>query len=90
MKRTPLRRISKKRAAALKEYACVRANYLASNPVCEADDCCQFATEIHHKLPRGRGGKLSDPHNFLAVCGPCHRFITDHPKWAVEKGYTVK
>lgn len=89
MKRTRLRPISKKRQAALKEYYKVRLAYLWDNPTCEV---CQesCATEIHHKLPRGRGGKLSDLNNFLAVCRACHTFITDHPQWAVEKGYTIK
>lgn len=35
MKRTPLRKVSKKRAVALREYAKVRAEYLAEHPWCE-------------------------------------------------------
>ena len=35
LKRSPLRRVSKKRAAQLREYSERRARYLADHPVCE-------------------------------------------------------
>lgn len=35
LKRTPIRRVSKKRAKELRQYSKERAEYLAENPVCE-------------------------------------------------------
>ena len=56
--------------------------------------CRGQAREFQHRLPVGRGG-LFVPSNGLAVCGHgnligCHGFIHQHPKIAVEKGWTVE
>lgn len=88
-RRTPLRRVSRKRAEALKAYRVNKADYLSENPTCEV--CAnQEATDIHHKLPLGRGGKLNDISIFLAVCRPCHETIHHNPKWAEKKGLLLK
>lgn len=88
MKRTPLRRVSKKRQALLVTYHKLKKQYMIDNQVCE---CCadRLAIDIHHKHPLGRGGKLCDTSIFMAVCRPCHMWIHDNPKEAQEKGYLV-
>ena len=89
MRRTPLRRVSKKRADALKVYRVNKWDYLEVTPICEV--CKQNeATDIHHKLPLGRGGKLNDKTIFLAVCRACHDKIHHDPKWAEQEGYLLR
>ena len=89
MRRTPLRRVSKKRAQALRVYRVTKADYLAGNSICEVCSESQ-ATDIHHKLPLGRGGKLNDSSIFLAVCRACHDKIHHDPKWAEEQNYLLR
>jgi hypothetical protein len=89
MRRTPLRRVSRKRAQALKIYRVSKSDYLSVHPTCEV--CAESeATDIHHKLPLGRGGKLNDSSIFLAVCRVCHNRIHHDPKWAEQQGYLLR
>ncbi len=87
MKRNPLRKISKKMSSRLREYAKVRKEYLAAHPMCEV---CgrQASTEIHHKKSR-IGNLLCEKEYFLAVDSLCHRLLTDNPKFAIEKGFSL-
>lgn len=89
MKRTPLRKVSKKRAKENREYLKLRAEFLKARPYCEIfEPCCtRKATEIHHV--NGRNGKrLLDMNQCLPTCRSCHRFITDNKKYAQEMGFT--
>lgn len=43
---------------------------------------------MHEILSRGRGGSPTDPENILCLCRGCHSFITTHPAWAEEKGWS--
>jgi hypothetical protein len=88
MKRTPLRRVSLKRQRENVIYKNLRHEHLSANPECVS--CSQPATDIHHWLPRGRGGKLNDPTNFLAVCRTCHIKIHDNPLWAEQNNLLKK
>lgn len=89
LKRSPLRRVSSKRARALKAYRVNKQSYLSAHPTCEVCDFFE-STDIHHKLPLGRGGKLNDVTIFLAVCRECHIQIHDNPLWAEEQGYLFR
>ena len=51
-------------------WARTRAAQLAAFPLCF--DCGATATEVHHVVPRWRGG-TEDPSNLRSLCGPCHR-----------------
>lgn len=87
MKRTPLRKVSKKAQLRHYYYTVARRKYLVNHVKCEV---CQVrvAHEIHHK--KGRCGiRLCDDRYFLAVCLCCHEKITFNPKWAMEKGYSL-
>lgn len=88
IRRTPLRRVSKKRQAELKHYSVLRRAYLADHPECEV--CGARATDIHHMLPRSQGGKLCDVTIFLALCRRCHQLAHDNPKWAYKNNVTRK
>ena len=87
MKRSKINPISKKRRLERKEYAQLRLTYLKDHNMCEA--CGRFnSCEIHHK--KGTFGKrLLDVTYFMAVCRPCHRYITDNPIPALEKGWRL-
>lgn len=49
----------------------VRGTQLATYPLCEV---CQreYATEVHHIVPRSEGGDTFDSQNLVSVCGVCH------------------
>jgi 5-methylcytosine-specific restriction endonuclease McrA len=87
-RRKPLRPVSARRAAELKQYTILRRAYLSEHPHCEV--CGARAHEIHHMLPRGRGGKLLDTSIFLALCRRCHRQAHDNPNWAYKHNVTIK
>lgn len=84
LQRSPLRRISKKRAKEGRTYTEVSGAFLADNPTCEM---CKVAasTELHHK--RGRvGSLLCDTRFFAACCNYCHTFIHANPAIARQLG----
>lgn len=84
----PISPVSTKQKKRLAEYALVRAEYLARNPVCEArvwKVCAGRATQVHHL--RGRIGKnLLDNGKFMAVCDQCHTWIHDNDAEARKRG----
>lgn len=84
MKKTPLRRVSKKQQARLRIYYKLRDDYLSQHPVCQ---CCneRKSQDIHHVA--GRGSLLNDTEHFMAVCRPCHDGIHARPSVAREKGW---
>lgn len=86
MKRTALRRVSKKRALQLRAYAIMRPIFLANHPFCEADPTCLGrSVEIHHI--RGRSGDLlTDERYLIAICRSCHDWIHSHPNEARKRG----
>jgi hypothetical protein len=88
MKKSPLRKTSKKRAKELRAYAKLRKTMLV-NAFCEFSSdhtpCGSRAEELHHI--RGRiGHLLNDRNNILLVCREHHRFIHDHGKQARALG----
>ena len=84
MKRSTLRKVSKKRQTEGREYSTLRKFYLADHPTCKV---CQTepSCDIHHT--EGRGRYYLAIGTFLAVCRTCHQRIHDDPKWAEERGY---
>jgi ribosomal protein L32 len=85
MKRSPLRRISKKRQSELREYKKLGENFL-ENKVCEK---CgrKRKLDIHHKA--GRGRFYLDVDTWMAVCRECHDYIHKWPKESREKGWLI-
>lgn len=88
MKRSPLKPVSDKRQAQLREYTKLRRNFLKACPVCEV---CQKGKswDIHHKAGR-IGKRLLDQFYWLAVCRTCHDLIHSNPAWAREQGFIVR
>lgn len=88
----PLRRKSTKTAERDARYARERDEFLSAHPTCQAHwphHCTIRATEVHHM-----GGRA--PSVFfrkawwLAVCGGCHRQITDNPNEAIARGLSIR
>ena len=77
---------SKKRATDERYYAALRRVWLGDSArPCASEGCRARATEVHHG--KGRvGSLLCDVRWWLALCGPCHRFVTLHPGEAFEMG----
>ena len=80
-----MRAVSKKRAVLLRERRKVTD---AMNPVCVR--CGKRADDAHEILSRARGGSITDPANLVALCRPCHTFITDNPRAAHAEGLSKR
>lgn len=84
MKRSPLRRISKKQQERLRTYYPLRKQYLKDHPTC--DLCDNAATDIHHtKKPRAT--YLNAVETWMGLCRICHSRIENDKAWARENGY---
>jgi 5-methylcytosine-specific restriction endonuclease McrA len=85
MKRAPIRRVSKRRAEQLRDYAGQRIIFFSKKPTCEI---CghKRSSEVHHT--RGRiGAMLLDEQHWMAVCRGCHERIHRAPAWARACGF---
>ncbi len=87
MKRTPLKKRSKKRSKQEAEYNKLRLLYLQDHPYCKAKvfKCTIIATDIHHIKGR-MGDDLNDVSDWIGVCRSCHNWIETHPIEATELG----
>lgn len=82
-----MRARSPERARQERQYRRDRAVFLAEHPRCEMQlqDCTIWATEVHHR--RGRvGALLLDQSRWTGACSSCHRWVTEHPAAAYERG----
>lgn len=86
MKRSPLRKISKKQTRHNLVYQKAKREYLRDNPICEACQCYE-SQSLHHKARRGK--YLSEVKYFMATCNLCHSKIEMNPSWAREMGYLL-
>lgn len=86
MKRTPLRKTSKKRASELRVYSVLKKTFLKLRPYCEIfEPCCtRTAVDVHHTNGRKRLNEIRD---WLPACRACHDFIHSRPKYAREMGF---
>lgn len=86
MKRSPIRKISSKRAKEVRIYLKLAAEFLQENPVCHI--CAiRHSTDIHHSM--GRIGSLLNNKTFwLASCRECHARCHNHPAWARLNGFS--
>lgn len=77
-RKTPLRRVSKKRKKEARVYAVRRKAFLASHPFCWFDFCPNASRDVHHK--KGRlGGNYLNEDTWMAVCRKHHNWIHAHP-----------
>jgi hypothetical protein len=93
MKRTLLRRISRKRRAALP----ARTAFNKTLPHdCEVQSrvCTGRAVDWHETIPRSAGGEIVpgprakvQGQRFWAACRSCHSYLHDHPGEAYRAGW---
>src|ERR1043166_6735729 len=90
MKRSPIRKVSKKRKSELALYAKKREKYLLDQPWCEigAPGCRRKSVEIHHSNHR-EGKRLLDKKFWWAACRHCHDFCHQNPGIARQKGWLL-
>ncbi len=92
-----MRRRSKKREEEYGERRPLVARLLAERPKCEA--CVILAVyegkvtflhrdsqDVHEIVPRSGGGSILDEENLLALCRPCHNFVTTNLRTAANMG----
>lgn len=59
---------------------------LADRPVCQR--CLSDRSQdIHELKSRSRGGSITELDNLVALCRPCHTWVTQNPKEAHEQGW---
>lgn len=84
---TPIRRVSEKMQKSLNVYDEKRKKFLQRNPRCAVYPMLK-STQVHHM--KGRiGALLLDERYWLPVSDKAHVEITNNPKWAISKGYSV-
>lgn len=92
MKRTPIRRRSRKESARVARYNKAREIvFERSGGSCEArtPDCRGVSDQVHHR--KGRDGDLVDDIDYLlAACWACHNYIHRHPAESYERGWMIK
>lgn len=87
MKRTPIRKISSKRAKEVRIYLKLAAEFLQENPVCHV--CAiRHSNEVHHTKGR-QGSMLNNRAFWISVCRFCHTRIENNRAWAMSQGYLV-
>lgn len=91
MKRTPLRRESKKRRAQRQARREAVSVALQRAPYCQAsliwpETRCWGPLHPHEPLSRGRGGSITDPDNIVMICAGHHAAVHDNPRLATERG----
>lgn len=87
LKRTPVNKVSTKRAFENGRYSVERLAFLEKNPLCVA--CGDLATEVHHAAGR-ENHLLMEKQYWKAVCHGCHIAITEDSAWAIAQGYSLK
>lgn len=85
-KRIPFR--SKKNEAKYVERRVLVERLLKERPICESCGT-RASVDIHELVSRARGGSILDEVNLLAVCRPCHTWITQRPKAAEFLGLAL-
>ena len=94
MKRTSLRPVSAKRARLMVERRHFVKDLLERRPWCEArlEGCAGRAIDVHERLNRSQGGRIvgGEESEYMALCRPCHSWITTHPRESRQRGFSVQ
>lgn len=89
MKRTALRRRSKKTAKLYREERVdLVKKLIEEHPICQR---CEkdWSVTVHEILTRARGGSITDEENCRALCDDCHREIHSHPARSLAEGWLI-
>lgn len=77
---------SANRARQERDYTVMRQQFLTDHRLCAI--CGGEASQVHHRAGRD-GWRLLYVLWWLPVCDVCHRRVTEHPRWAVEAGWSL-
>jgi hypothetical protein len=90
LQKKPINKQSKTMQIIAVAYTKLRKKFLTEKPMCEAalPGCTQQSTDVHHK--KGRGEYHLMVSTWLSVCRQCHIYIEEHPKEAIELGFSEK
>lgn len=92
MKRSRIKPVSAKRRSITKARRETRERVLERDKfACQAQipGCSFHATDVHELKSRARGGSILEDANCISLCRTCHAWITEHPKWATERGFLL-
>ncbi len=87
MKKTPLRKVSAKRAKENREYSKLRKAFLEEHQWCAVNPLIR-ATQIHHRYSR-RGKWLNETSLWLAVSAEGHQWIHENGREARKRGWII-
>jgi len=90
LKRTPINKVSDKRAKELRTYAKLCSEFKKANPECQAklEGCTWRTTDLHHM--KGRENEmLNKVKYYLAVCRNCHDIIGAQHTRAKQLGLSI-
>ncbi len=94
MRKTPLRKVSKKKATEQAIYRQLKNEALSSQPLCEfptlysngyEPGCVNRATQVHHAKGQ-QGALLNDKRYWWLLCMEHHRWVEDHKNEARKMG----
>jgi hypothetical protein len=87
LKRTPINKVSGKKAKRDAAYSVLREKYLKDNPICQICNTAH-STDVHHKYAGADRAKYqNDVTTWMALCRGCHTHLHEHPSWARENNY---
>jgi len=88
MRRTPIRRRSRKMDRTYVERRQLVGAILAAYPICQR---CNFdrSVDVHEIKSRGRGGSILNIANCKALCRTCHDWIGAHLRQALAEGFLL-
>lgn len=85
-----IKKVSDKRKEQNKEYKILADEFKKEHPICEIkanEYCTGQTTDVHH--PAGRiGTNYLDVTKWKGACRSCHQYVHDHPKEAIDKGWS--
>lgn len=87
---TPIRPVSRKRAAEIRVRRKMLAAMFPERPLCALPWCTRWADDVHEPLTRARGGSITDPDNAVPLCRPHHDEITFTPESALGWAYGLE
>jgi hypothetical protein len=87
-----MRQTSAKRVHVNAKRSVVLTRLRASRDGCEIrhTGCTGAMDDGHEILTRARGGSITDDHNILMVCRPCHTWVTNDPADAACQGFVLQ
>lgn len=89
MKRSPIRKVSAKRAAENRKRAKLLLEIIGLPCEARLSVCTGTAQDGHEALMRSRGGDPTDRDQVTPICNACHRWVHDHPEEAERRGLMI-